>query len=122
MNRQLRVPAVTLTTRHSAAVYPWTQPPALPADGALIGVDVLAGVAEPPLRPGDSLAAVLATAAPALAAAVRPVEMQLHRLLAGHLAGMVNGPSTIRLDPTAPGVVVDLSRLRVRDALAAVMV
>jgi len=261
MNRQLRVPAVTLTTRHSAAVYLWTQPPALPSDGALIGVDILAGgrpfrydpwsayaanvvtspnmvVAgqlgrgksslvktylhrqltrrrqafvldpkgeygplarqagltvvrlhpggshtlnplDPPpgrptaeetsvgranvvcalagvglgrelfseekaavaaisrrlgdtpmladvvhalLRPDDNLAAALSTTATALAAAVRPVAMELHRLLAGDLAGMVDGPSTIRLDPTAPGVVVDLSQLRDRDALAAVMV
>jgi hypothetical protein len=43
-------------------------------------------------------------------------------LLSGDLAGMVNGPTTISLDPHGPGAVVDLSAVVNTDAQAAVMV
>ena len=42
MSPILRAPALTITTRHSAAAYPWTLGTALPA-GVPIGVNVLAG-------------------------------------------------------------------------------
>lgn len=42
MNPILRAPALTVTTRHSAAVYPWTLGTPLP-EGVPIGVNVLTG-------------------------------------------------------------------------------
>ena len=68
------------------------------------------------------MAAQLSTTSERLAAAVRPVALELRRLLDGDLAGMVDGPTTVALDPHGPGVVVDLSAVAGSDALVPVMV
>src|SRR4051794_38618248 len=83
---------------------------------------VLADVAVRLLDPSAAMAAQLATTPERLAAAVRPAALELRRLLDGDLAGMVDGPSTVRLDPTGPGVVVDLSAVHGSDGLIPVMV
>ena len=88
----------------------------LPAD------PVLADVVGRLLEPSASMAGGLRTRPAALAAAVRPAALELRRLLAGDLAGMVDGPTTVRLDPDGPGLVLDLSALFGSDALTAVMV
>jgi type IV secretory pathway VirB4 component len=85
-------------------------------------VAVLSDVVTALLHPTDSVAAELSTSPASLAAALRPVALELHRLLAGDLAGMVNGPTTATLDPSGPGVVVDLSKVVNKEAHAAVMV
>lgn len=74
------------------------------------------------LQPSASMASSLHTQPGALAAAVRPAALELRRLLAGDLAGMVDGPTTVTLDPDGPGLVLDLSAVFGTDALAAVMV
>src|SRR3954469_4522888 len=43
MNARLRIPALTLTTRHTQVVYPWQCSSTLPRTGVLIGVNQLAG-------------------------------------------------------------------------------
>ncbi len=83
---------------------------------------VLAHVIERLLEPSPVMAATLATSSERLAHAVRPVALELRRLLCGDLAGMVDGPSTTRLDPDGPGLVVDLSAVHASDALVPVMV
>jgi type IV secretory pathway VirB4 component len=72
--------------------------------------------------PTEQLASSLSTTPLALAGALRPVALELHRLLSGDLAGMVNGASTVALDPSGPGVWLDLSAVHGTDAIAAVMV
>jgi type IV secretory pathway VirB4 component len=89
----------------------------LPDDTTTLG-DVTTGL----LHPSDQIAVELSTTPSALATAIRPVALELHRLLSGDLAGMINGPTTARLDPHAPGVVVDLSRVANTTAQAPVMV
>lgn len=84
--------------------------------GALLG-DVVARL----LAPEKSLAQELATSPTALAAAVRPAALELRRLLDGDLAGMLDAPSTVTLDATGPGVVVDVSAVFGTDAIAPVM-
>jgi hypothetical protein len=83
---------------------------------------VLADVVDALLRPTDAMATELSTTPGALAVALRPVALELHRLLSGDLAGMVNGPTTVTLDPDGPGAVVDLSAVVNTDAQATVMV
>ena len=83
---------------------------------------VLADVAARLLDPSAAMAAQLATTPDRLAAAVRPAALELRRLLDGDLAGMVDGPSTVTLDPDGPGVVVDLSAVHGGDGLLPVMV
>ena len=39
----LRVPAISLTTRHSPSAYPWQCQAGLPSDGVVIGIDQLGG-------------------------------------------------------------------------------
>lgn len=82
----------------------------------------LGDVAAVLLHPSQGMAAETATTPASLAAAIRPVALELHRLLSGDLAGMIDGPTTAHLDPHAPGVVVDLSRVANTPAQAAVMV
>lgn len=48
--------------------------------------------------------------------------MELHRLLAGDLAGLLDAPTSTRLDPDGPGLVLDLSAAFGTPALAPVMV
>lgn len=74
------------------------------------------------LHPSQAMAAEVATTPDALATALRRVALELHRLLSGDLAGMIDGPTTVRPDPNGPGVVVDLSKVTSTDAQAVVMV
>jgi type IV secretory pathway VirB4 component len=74
------------------------------------------------LSPTEQIARELSTTVPALTAALRPVALELHRLLSGDLAGMINGPTTADLDPDASGVVIDLSKVANTAAQAPVMV
>jgi type IV secretory pathway VirB4 component len=71
----------------------------------------LAEVAEMLLRPGADMASALRSDASGVAASCREAALELRRLVAGDLAGMFDGPSTVRLDPSGPGVLVDLSAL-----------
>lgn len=74
------------------------------------------------LHPSEAIAAETATTPAAFAVALRPVALELHRLLSGDLAGMIDGPTTVALDPHGPGLVIDLSKVAGSDAQAAVMV
>jgi hypothetical protein len=74
------------------------------------------------LEPSLDLAQALSSTPAALAAAVRPVALELRRMLDGDLAGLLDAPSSHRLDPHGPGLVLDLSALFGSAALPAVMV
>jgi hypothetical protein len=74
------------------------------------------------LEPTREMAEPLRTTPEALAAAIRPVALELRRLLTGDLAGLVDGPTTCRLDPTQSGLVLDLSAVYGTPALPTVMV
>lgn len=74
------------------------------------------------LEPTRQLADRLSTTPTALAAAVRPLALELGRLLDGDLAGMLDAPSSHHLDPDGPGLVLDLSAVFGTPALPAVMV
>jgi type IV secretory pathway VirB4 component len=89
-----------------------------PLDGQTTLGEVTAAL----LHPSEALAAETATTPAAFAVALRPVALELHRLLSGDLAGMIDGPTTVALDPHGPGVVIDLSNVAGSDAQAAVMV
>ena len=73
------------------------------------------------LDPSAAMSRPLRTDPPALAAALRPVALELRRLLAGDLAGMLDGPSTVELRPDGCGVVLDLSAVFGGDGLGPVM-
>jgi hypothetical protein len=75
----------------------------LPADG-LLGHAVARL-----LDPTDAMATPLRSTPDRLADAIRPVALELRRLLAGDLAGLVDAPTTAQLDPNGPGLVLDLS-------------
>lgn len=83
---------------------------------------VLADLARALLHPDKDMATDLSTTPAELGRALRPVALELHRLLSGDLAGMLNGPTTIAPDPHGPGLVVDLSAVLHTPAQAAVMV
>lgn len=83
---------------------------------------VLADLARSLVDPDKEMAAGLSTTPAELGRALRPVALELHRLLTGDLAGMLNGPTTITPDPHGPGLVVDLSAVLHTPAQAAVMV
>ena len=83
---------------------------------------VLADVVELLLAPSESMATGLRTRPRQLAANVRPAALELRRLLDGDLAGMVDAPTTVALDPDGPGLVLDLSAVFATDALPTVMV
>ncbi|HWA67431.1 MAG TPA: hypothetical protein VG899_13810 [Mycobacteriales bacterium] len=85
-------------------------------------VATLGDVAAALLHPTGAMAAETSTTPTALAAAIRPVALELHRLLSGDLAGMIDQPTTVHLDPHGPGVVIDLSHVAGSAAQAAVMV
>jgi hypothetical protein len=82
----------------------------------------LGQVTEALLHPTDRLAVAVSATPKALASAIRPMALELHRLLTGDLAGMLDGTSTVQLDPNGRGVVVDLSQVVNREALTSVMV
>ena len=68
------------------------------------------------------MAAALRLGPPAAADALRPVGLALGRLVAGPLAGMLDGATTVELDWAGPGLVVDLSAVFATEALGPVMV
>ena len=74
------------------------------------------------LDPDDRTAQDLRTSATELASQVRPVALELRRLLHGDLAGLLDAPTTCHLDPRGPGLVLDLSAVFGTPALPAVMV
>ena len=82
----------------------------------------LADVVERLLHPSGAMAEALATSPAELAARTREAALELHRLLAGDLAGLFDGHSTVELDPNGPGMVVDLSALFSSAALVPAMV
>lgn len=86
-------------------------------DGAVLGHLVAAL-----LQPSPSLAERLSTRPDALAAAVRPVALELRRMLDGDLAGILDGPTSHRLDLAGRGLILDLSAVFGTAALPAVMV
>ena len=83
---------------------------------------VLSDVVARLLDPSAEIAAALSARPRTLALAVRPVALELQRLLTGDLAGMVDAPTTVELDPAGRGLVLDLSATFGTDALPAVMV
>ena len=89
---------------------------ALPA-GALLS-QVVDGL----LQPSQHIATELHTSIAELAARARPVALELRRLLHGDLAGLLDAPTTTRLDPSGRGLVLDLSAVFGSPALPAVMV
>jgi type IV secretory pathway VirB4 component len=82
---------------------------------------VLGDVVTHLLNPSDDLAAGLSTSPTVLAGNVRAVALELRRLLDGDLAGMLDRPSTVTLDPDGPGVIVDVSAVFGSDAIGPVM-
>jgi type IV secretory pathway VirB4 component len=83
---------------------------------------VLADLADRLHRPSAAMAAALHTGADRLAGALRPVALELHRLLTGDLAGMLDGPTTVDLSVAGRGLVLDLAAVFGTDALTPVMV
>ena len=83
---------------------------------------VLGDVVHRLLEPTQQMAASLSTSTDRLAGAIRPLALELHRLLAGDLAGLLDAPTTTGLDPDGPGLVLDLSAAFGTPALAPVMV
>lgn len=73
------------------------------------------------LAPSRSLAADLATTPELLSQQTRAVALELRRMLDGDLAGMLDGSSTVRLDSSAQGVIVDVSAVFGSDAIGPVM-
>ena len=71
----------------------------------------LAGVIDLVLSPTRAMATELRRDAGQLADGAREAALELRRLIRGDLAGLFDGPSTVRLDARGPGVVVDLSAL-----------
>jgi hypothetical protein len=86
-------------------------------------VDALLGhVVDALLQPDPQTAAELHCRPDDLADRVRPVALELRRILHGDLAGMLDAPTTCRLDPHGPGLVLDLSVVFGTPALPSVMV
>jgi type IV secretory pathway VirB4 component len=83
---------------------------------------VLADVVTRMLEPSDSMAEALSTTTARLKDGARPAALELLRLLEGDLAGMFDGPTTVRLDADGPGLVVDLSACWQSAALAPAMI
>jgi type IV secretory pathway VirB4 component len=95
---------------------------ALTAAVSDIGVDaVLGDVVGRLLEPDDNVARCLATTPQSLAAAVRPLALELRRLLDGDLGGMLDETSTVTLDADGPGLVVDVSAVFGTEAIGPVM-
>ncbi|HTW97919.1 MAG TPA: hypothetical protein VMD59_04035, partial [Acidimicrobiales bacterium] len=69
----------------------------------------LSTVVEALLEPSASAAASLRTSERSLGLGCRELALALRRLVSGDLAGMFEGPSTVRLDASSPGVHLDLS-------------
>jgi len=75
------------------------------------------------LQPSEDAAATLRMSPAQLTEASRDVALTLHRMCAGDLAGMFDGPTNVELDPASPLVVLDLSEIyrQHREALPLVM-
>lgn len=87
------------------------------------GAPTLVDVAAVLARPTPAMVERAGRPANSLARDLDPLRFALGRLLERDLRGMLDGPSTVRLDPDGPGVVVDLSALHHDPfALALVMV
>ena len=71
--------------------------------------------------PDADLARALRLSVPAATEALRGLFLSLSRLTSGALAGMLDGASTVHLDPDGPGVVVDLSAVFGTEAAGPVM-
>lgn len=69
----------------------------------------LSSVVEALLEPCGSAAAALHTSPAELGSSCRELALALRRLVAGDLAPMFEGPSTVHLDKDAPGIHLDLS-------------
>ena len=82
---------------------------------------VIGDVVDALLSPSTEMAHRLRTSQVALGQAVREVALELRRLLAGDLAGMFDGPTTVPVDWSGRGLVLDLSTVFGSDALALVM-
>lgn len=72
-------------------------------------------------EPTAEMAASLYTETSGLTCAARPTALALQRLCEGELRGMLDGPTSVPLDPSAPGTVIDLSAFYDTAALAIVM-
>jgi hypothetical protein len=81
----------------------------------------LPAVAAALLEPSDSAALEVRTTVAALAADGRDVALELRRLIAGDLAGMFDGPTSLHLDLAGPLVVLDLSAVYASPALGILM-
>ena len=82
---------------------------------------VLADLISRLFDPDSTMSTALATTPERLADAVRPAALELGRLLDGDLAGLLDGPTTIRDTDATRGLVVDLSAVFGTDALPPVM-
>lgn len=71
--------------------------------------------------PDAALSAALRLPPDQAAATLRPLFLSLGRLTTGALAGMLDGPGTVRLDAEGPGAVVDLSATFGTEAAGPVM-
>jgi hypothetical protein len=74
------------------------------------------------LEPDPDTARDLHSDVTTLAERIRPLALELRRILHGDLAGMLDAPTTRRLDPDGPGLVLDLSAVFNTPALPTVMV
>lgn len=72
-------------------------------------------------EPSSGMAAAMRSRPTVLAAALRDVAFELGELLDGPLAGMVDAATSVELDPSGPGLVVDLSAVFDTPALTPVM-
>jgi type IV secretory pathway VirB4 component len=72
-------------------------------------------------RPSAEMAARLYTTIEQLSAGARPCALALQRLCEGELGGMLDGPTSVRIDADAPVTVFDLSAFYDSAALAIVM-
>lgn len=83
---------------------------------------LLGDVVDALLDPDPATATELHCDAAGLAERIRPLALELRRILHGDLAGMLDAPTTCHLDPTGPGLVLDLSAVFTTPALPTVMV
>ncbi|HVA42879.1 MAG TPA: hypothetical protein VNF50_05300 [Acidimicrobiales bacterium] len=82
----------------------------------------LAELVDALLHPGAGLTTALSMSVPQALAALRPMGLELGRLLRGDLAGMFDGATNVALDPEGPGLRIDLSAVFGTGAGPAVMV
>ncbi len=84
---------------------------------------VLGDVVDLLLRPTVAMAESLSIDLPALKRECQDIALALRRLIKGDLAGMLDGKTTIEIDWSGPGLVIDLSALyRIPAALAPTMI